>query len=306
MSNFQDLNLKRQIFSKDSLRGELIVKKSDAFYLTGTTSGNALRSTEFIEYLNDEYIFYLNNSRTCRRGKLLEKGKLTSNLDMVDLQNSVSLTQTVGSDTHIPSVITSALSIGKMYFLSSISGNLMDFNYDFLTHTFTFVGLISIDSSISDYSFIDNGNTLAVYLSSATAPSIIKYYPLSIPYNISSKGTPTSVSSAIMIATRPYFFNNGKNAYYYQFVLGSGQFDFCVASMSTPYKIETALKRYGVGFNRTLLFSDFRPIAYPFTLNEERSIISIPMNSNNGSSMSHGNFTINGKFNKNLNVTIVV
>lgn len=299
---YQDLNLKRQIFSKDSIKGELITDKTSGFYLAGTSSGIALRGVCFCEHNGEEYLFWIANKRICFRAKVNTKGEIIDSTSLSGIVSSAVLSQTISSVTHLPNNILINIGYGKAYFRSSNTGDIMEFDYDFDTHTFTFVQIISglVASNFRDFSYLDNGNIFVVY----TTVNVV-YRDLSTPYNLSTAGSQTTLPTSILCASRPYFFNEGKSAYYYQFTIGSGQFDFCVGNLLTPYRIETGVKRYGVAFNRASWAGDFVPAAYPFSINEERSILSVPCIHNSGKAMTYATFTVNGKFNKNLNITIL-
>lgn len=299
---YQDLNLKRQVFSKDSIKGKLVVDSTTGFYLAGTASNNALRGINYTMYSGNQYAFWVNNGRTCRRAQIVTPYLIQTSSSFNGTVNSSVLSQTIGSDTHLPNKILPALSIGKVYFQSSISNTIMEFDYDFATHTFTFVGLInSIDlSSLSGWSYTNNGSVFVVYRNS-TSGNNVTYYPLSTNYDLSTSGTGTSFTSSIKPANEPFFYNGGRNFYVYSFVLGDGQFDLVSGSIPSgqEYRLESATERYRCEFNRnSILVTSHRPIyGQPFLVSNDRRYISFPCIISNLKTMNYGEFTVNGKFN---------
>lgn len=299
---FQNLNLKRQVFSKDSIKGKLVVDSTTGFYLAGTSSGNALRGINYAMNSGNQYAFWVNNNRTCRRAQIVSPNLIQTSLDLTGTVNSSVLSQTIGSNTYLPGKVLLALSIGKVYFESTIgSNNIMEFNYDFVTHTFTFVGLItSISlSNLIGWSYTNGGGMLVVYRS--TSSNNVTYYPLSTNYNLSTAGMGSSFTSSIMPANEPFFYNDGRNFYIYTFVLSDGQFDLLCGSIpqGQEYRLEAARERYRCEFNRSeLILLSHRPQSgQPFLVSDDRRYISFPCSSSNLKTMNYGEFTVNGKFN---------
>ena len=204
---YQDLNLKRQIFSKDSIKGKLVVDSTTGFYLSGTSSGTALRGINYTMNGGNQYAFWVNNTRTCRRAQIVTPNLIQTSSSLTGTVNSSVLSKTIGSNTLLPNKVLPALSISKVYFQSSIGlNNIMEFDYDFATHTFTFVGLLTtIDlTGIVGWSYTNNGSQLVIYR--ATYSNNVTYYNLSTNYNLSTAGSGTSYSSTVVFpANEPMF-----------------------------------------------------------------------------------------------------
>lgn len=303
---YQDLNLKRQVFSKDSIKGKLVVDSTTGFYLAGTASNNALRGINYTINSGNQYVFRVNNNRTCARLQIVTPNLIQTSSDLTGTVTSSVLSQTIGSDTHLPSKVLPALSIGKVYFESSISNTIMEFDYDFATHTFTFVGLItSINlSGMTGLSYNGDGSQLIVYRNENSNNVI--YYPLSVNYDLSTASSGTSFTSTINPANEPFFYNDGRNFYVYSFVLGSGQFDLVCGSIpqGQEYRLEEATERYRCEFNRISFASLHRPLSgQPFLVSDDRRYISFPNNIANLKTMNYGEFTVNGKFNDGFELT---
>lgn len=298
---YQDLNLKRQVFSKDSIKGKLVVDSTTGFYLAGTSSGNALRGINYAMNGGNQYVFLVNNNRICIRRQIVTPNLIQTSSDLTGTGSSSVLSQTIGSDTHLPAKILPALSIGKIYFQSLIgSNNIMEFDYDFATHTFTFVGLITsiILSSLSGWSYTNGGSQLVVYRN--TPSNNATYYPLSTNYDLSTAGIGSSFTSSVNPASEPFFYNDGRNFYVYSFVLSGGQFDLVCGRIpqGQEYRLEAATERYRCEFNRTSFSSSHRPLSsQPFLVSDDRKYISFPCIQTSSKTMNYGEFTVNGKFN---------
>lgn len=303
---YQDLNLKRQVFSKDSIKGKLIVDSSNKFYLPGTSSGNVIRGINYSFFEGNQYVFWVNNNRFCIRAKINVPNQILQGSDLLETVYSPALSQDVSGDAHLPLSILLAFEIGKVYFRSGTgNNNIMEFDYDMLTHTFSFVGLVNTISTFrfTGWTYINDGSELVVYRNDST--NNIDYYSLSVPYDLSTATFSQTATSSISPFCEPFFYNQGRNFYVYSSILGNGQFDLvCGRTMAgQEYKLESSSERYRVEFNRMSFNQYLRPMAYnPFLISDDRKHISFPHSATNGGSYLYGEFSINGKFNAGLEI----